>query len=323
MKVFLKVFILIIVLVVFAVVALVLFATITKYRPPERKQLLSNERPTILSETAELSLMTWNIGYSGLGDDMDFFQDGGRKMRTSLERTLHNHIQILYFLQENQDKDLILLQEVDKKARRSYNINTLDSIRNIFTGASIIYGKNYDVRFVPKPLSAPMGHVNSGIVTVSDAAPFIAERHSYPGSYPWPNNLFNLQICFTLNRYPVENGRELVVINTHNSAFYKGELREKQMNHIKEILVEEYRKGNYVIAGGDWNQCPPNFKPDFHFNHFDTIDLVRIPKDFLPDWQWAYDNKVPTNRRLQEPYYPAETLTTLIDYFIVSPNIKI
>lgn len=38
---------------------------------------------------------------------------------------------------------------------------------------------------------------------------------------------------------------------------------------------------------------------------------------------FAYDKDVPTNHRLTEPYHPAETLTTLIDLFIISPNVKI
>lgn len=31
-----------------------------------------------------------NIGYAGLGDNMDFFYDGGRRVRDSRERTARN-----------------------------------------------------------------------------------------------------------------------------------------------------------------------------------------------------------------------------------------
>ncbi len=301
---------------------LILFATLTRYSPEEKTLILHIDQPTVFSDTAQISVLTWNIGYAGLGDDMDFFYDGGKSMRTSRERTLENHRAILDFIRKNGHKNFLFLQEVDKESKRSYRINTLDSLQQLMPDTWHAYGKNYDVRFVPVPFYAPMGKVNSGIVSSSHAAPITSERFSFPGSYPWPSNLFNLQRCFLLNRYPVDNGRELVVINTHNSAFDDGNLRIKQLNYLGNILEKEYEKGNYVIAGGDWNMCPPDFEPEFFFNRFDTMDLMHIPKDFLPEWQWVYDATVPTNRRLQTPYDPATTLTTLIDFFLISPNIK-
>ncbi len=323
MKMVFKIILSIVVLVVIGLTILIVYATITKYRPQEKELLFYDKKPAILSGKAKLSLLTWNVGYGGLGEDMDFFYDGGSKTRTSYEQTLINYNKILSYLYQNKHKDFILLQEVDKKARRSYNINMYDSLQNKMEDFIFVYGKNYNVRFVPLPIYKPMGHVNSGIVTISNHNPFISERHSYPGSYSWPTNLFNLERCFTLNRYQVDNGRELVIINTHNSAFDDGNLRKKQMEHLKTVLTKEYNKGNYVIAGGDWNQCPPGFKPDFFFNDFDTVDLMYISENYLPKWQWAYDNTVPTNRRLSKPYDPAKSLTTVIDFFLVSPNIKI
>ena len=72
-----------------------------------------------------------------------------------------------------------------------------------------------------------------------------------------------LDRCFMVNRYPLENGKELLVINTHNEAFDPGEIRKAQMAYLKEFLLSEYAKGNYIIAGGDWNMSPPDFKPEF------------------------------------------------------------
>ena len=312
-----------IILLILVIGGLILFAAITLYRPAERTLVLTGDQPTLFSDTAQISIMTWNIGYAGMGDDMDFFYDGGKSMRTSRERTHENHKAILDFIGLNSHKDFILLQEVDKESKRSYRINSVDSLQQLMPEAWHAFGKNYDVRFVPVPFYAPMGKVKSGILTISHGAPIISERYSFPGYYPWPSRLFNLQRCFLLNRYPVDNGKELVVINTHNSAFDDGTLRKKQLDFLEKTLQKEYEKGNYVIAGGDWNMCPPEFEPDFYFNLFDTLDVMYIPKDFLPEWHWVYDANVPTNRRAKTPYDPASTLTTLIDFFVVSPNIKV
>ena len=49
-----------------------------------------------------------------------------------------------------------------------------------------------------------------------------------------------------------------------------------------------------------------------------------IAADFMPaDWQWVYDPKIPTNRSNRTVYRPGETFTTLIDYFLVSPNVAV
>jgi len=31
-------------------------------------------------------------------------------------------------------------------------------------------------------------------------------------------------------------------------------------------MLDEFGKGNYVIAGGDWNQNPPGYKPSGNYN---------------------------------------------------------
>lgn len=310
-------------LIILAIAILLVYSTITFFRPSDIEVIVSNEKSTLIDIDNEISVITWNIGYAGLGDDMDFFYDGGRKMRTSLERTKSNHQNILKYLSDHSYIDFLLLQEVDKNSKRSYYINTYDSLISTFPNASHSYGINYKVKHVPVPIFNPMGTVTSGIVTISNAIPFSAERYSYPGSYPWPGMLFNLQRCFLINKYNVSDGKELVIIHTHNSAYADKSLISLQMEFLKEVMLKEYEKGNYIIAGGDWNQSPPDFEPDFIFNLFDTINPAKIPTDYLPDWQWVYSPETPTNRNISTPYNPAESLTTVIDFFLISPNIEL
>ena len=94
------------------------------------------------------------------------------------------------------------------------------------------------------------------------------------------------------------------------------------MTYLKNFLIKEYKKGNYVIVGGDWNQCPPKFNPGFSDNLMDNTNRMDIEQDYLPEWQWAYDSKIPTNRRLVAPFDKKTTLTTVIDFFLLSPNIE-
>jgi exonuclease III len=167
-----------------------------------------------------------------------------------------------------------------------------------------------------------MGKVLSGIAVMGKKIPSSSVRYSFPGKYGFPKQLFMLDRCFLVNRYPLANGRELVMINTHNEAFDPGEIRRAQMEYLKDFVLEEFSAGNYVIAGGDWNQCPPDFKSDFSKN-ITLSGQMTIGHDFMPSgWTWAYDNTVPSNRTVTSAYNPSVTATTVIDFFLLSPNIK-
>jgi endonuclease/exonuclease/phosphatase family metal-dependent hydrolase len=154
------------------------------------------------------------------------------------------------------------------------------------------------------------------------STPITSIRYAFPGKYGFPKQLFMLDRCFLVNRYPLSNGKQLVLINTHNEAFDPGEIRKAQMEYLKKFLLDEYSKGNYIIAGGDWNQSPPDFRPEFTANKVNQAQMMLKP-DYLPqDWTWAYDNTVPSNRSVTEPYDPSVTTTTIIDFFLLSPNVE-
>ena len=116
-----------------------------------------------------------------------------------------------------------------------------------------------------------------------------------------------------------------LVINNHNSAFDGGKLKSIEMSHLRKFLLSEYAKGNYIVAGGDWNQCPPDFDPDkFKKKEDDHYFPVNISADYYPDgWRWVYDSDMPTNRKVTKAYNPSETFTTIIDYYLVSPNVEV
>ncbi|MEZ5071800.1 MAG: hypothetical protein R2751_12795 [Bacteroidales bacterium] len=210
------------------------------------------------------------------------------------------------------------------KSKRSYRINEYERIAALLGSHQAAYGKNYDVAFVPLPPSKPMGAVNSGLMTLSATAPSQVERHSFPGNYSWPMSLFMLDRCFLVHRFPLEGGVQLVLVNTHNSAYDDGSLRDRQMEYMKEFLMQETENGNHVIVGGDWNQTPEGKDPEFDEHPFDRDDYIVIPEDYpAPDWHWVYDPSVPTNRRVAAPYEKGTTPTTLIDCFLVSPGIAV
>ena len=298
------------------------YAFLSDFRPDSTTHIFEKKDAEAICGQKNYKFLIWNIGYGGLGRDMDFFYDGGKQVRPARQIVEKNIAAIESFISRQNDIDFFLLQEVDQKSKRSYKINEYLKIAKIFPRFYSNFGKNYDVFFVPVPLSDPLGHVLSGLQTLARFEPISVVRHSFPGNYAWPQGLFMLDRCFLVSRYKLDTKKELLVINTHNSAYDDGTLRSNQMKYLKNFLIREYEKGNYVIVGGDWNQCPPGFSPEFKLNLMDNKNRLDIKKEYLAGWEWAYDRKIPTNRRLVAPYDEKTSLTTVIDFFLISPNIE-
>ncbi len=329
LKKILRIFLLIIAIPVIGFIGLIVYAIASDYKPDEKELIAQAENPSVLKDSLSVSLLTWNIGYAGLDKDMDFFKDGGTKVITPKDKCLDNISFIGDFLLKNDTVDFILLQEIDRDSKRSYRIDQYEKIAGILSGHHPFFAKNYDVFFVPAPTTKPMGKVISGIAVYSKYIPESSTRYSLPGDFGFPTQLFYLDRCFMVNRYKLSGGKELVLINTHNEAFDEGgNIRKAQMERLKESVLKEYNSGNYVIAGGDWNQYPPDFKPAFPGNEEFTGQignyyLMGIESDYMPEgWKWIYDPTTPSFRTLIAEYDPATTPTSVCDIFLISPNIE-
>lgn len=233
---------------------------------------------------------------------------------------------ILNKVEEWKDADFIFLQEVDINSKRSYQLAESqllnEKLITFFSSIAI----NYQVNYIPIPITKPMGKVKSGIITYGKMKPTENVRFQFPSKFPWPKNLFMLDRCMLFQRYPLANKKELIIINHHLSAYDNtGTLKAAEMDYLKKLVLKEYEKGNYVVVGGDWNQCPPDFDPYTKMSKEEAdYDQSNIAKDFMPsDWTWAYDKSVNTNRKLVTEYKPNITFTTIIDFYLLSPNIEV
>jgi len=326
MKTFLKISLIIISIFVLLFVLFLAFFTITDYKPDATSDIHNTNHPDTLMQGDTLSIITWNIGYAGLGNEMDFFYDGGEQVRTTNENTQKNLSAISDFLSNTCKPDFILLQEVDKRAKRTYLIDETKHLAELFKEYNVFFAPNYKVRFVPLPITSPMGFVHSGLLCLSNPNPAKSVRLDLPGEYSWPMRVFMLDRCILLNRYPLNNGKEFVLLDIHNSAFDDGSLKKQEMDFIRDLVIREYEKGNYIAGGGDWNQNPPGLtdnklsKPDGYENFL----LSGIDVNFLPEqWQWCFGSKVPTNRSLRTAFNKKTSGTTVLDFFLLSPNIEV
>jgi endonuclease/exonuclease/phosphatase family metal-dependent hydrolase len=307
------------------VVVVIMIGTFTNYKPLEEELISELDLKFYLDDSKYYSALIWNIGYAGLGAEMDFFYDGGSKVRDNEDNVRRNIYQVSQFLQANDTVDFILLQEVDENSKRSYGLNIHEYLNLALPEHFPFYAPNYKVSFVPVPLFNPMGRVNSGLLTFSKHIPTSTERHSFPGNYSWPKSLFMLDRCFMSNRFMVNDSTDFVLVNTHNSAYDDGSLRAKQVQFISSWLQNEDDGGSAFLVGGDWNQCPSEeVAADLSHWNFDSANFSVLDTSMLSDsWKLYWDKVLPTNRRLNTPYQKENSQVTIIDYFLASSHIEV
>ena len=309
------------------------YLTLTEYRPPERER--ASVEPggrELIGAGDSFRILTWNCGYGALGDNADFFMDGGKMVFTSDEERVHRNIAGIAEAAAAMEPDMIFFQETDRNSARSYGIEETIELNNLLQqdydlAYTSSFAYNFNVRFVPFPIP-PIGRVRSGILTFSSARAREAERIQLPIPFKWPVRLANLKRCLLVERLPLKNvDKDLVLVNLHLEAYDNGEGKEAQTRMLREILEEEAANGNYVIAGGDFNQT------------FSSVDTSAYPQQegtwapglldtsgFGDGWQFLMDPSVPTCRSLDKPYEGADTDTFqhyVVDGFIVSSNIEV
>lgn len=250
--------------------------------------------------------------------------DGGSKVRPDSKDVVENNLAGISSVLEEQDADFYFLQEVDRDARRSYHIDELEYYEDAL-GLGGMYACNFKCDFVPYPLP-PIGKVDAGIVTMTDYEVSEATRISLPESFKWPIKTCNLKRCMLETRIPIQGSdKELVLINFHLEAYDSGEGKIAQSRMLSQKLQEEYDKGNYVIAGGDFNQT---------FEGMDTYPILDtenwmpgiIGTEDIPDhFSFAVSDNVPSSRLLNGPYSGnyEDSQVYVIDGFIVSDNLEI
>ncbi len=308
----------------------ILFLTIAEYRPKPVEKVPFTTGNQMLLHNKPVTLMTWNIGYAGLGKDEDFFMDGGKKVQPDSKAVVEDYFSGIKSTIGRHPSDILFIQEIDIKSKRTWKMNQYEAMKK-FTGKGGAFAYNYKCTYVPFPLPT-IGHIESGVSILTNFETSDAERHSLPVPFKWPVRLANLKRCMLITRIPVyENGgasgRELVLADFHLEAFDAGEGKIAQTKALKEFIESEYSKGNYVIAGGDFNQRFPG-STAFPAKWADGWLPGQLDANMLkPGWQFVFDDTKPTCRSNQRKYNDADAQAHnwqyhVIDGFIVSPNIE-
>lgn len=308
-----------------------LFLQLSEYRPPALVTLqVSNPHSQAVPINQSLSALTYNIGFGAYTPEFSFFFEGGAHSKAFSTQSAKQNMLANAHIINALELDFLLLQEVDINTPRGGHFDQMAFLQeHIKQPYSYTYAINHYVKFLAFPLLDMSGYVNSGLLTGAKYQVKQAQRINLPAYEQWPERLVFEKPCLTLYRMPTENNKELILINTHLSAYDEGgKARKAQLMALNEILTQEYAKGNYVLVGGDWNHVYPGLDPE-HFSKPYGIELAAYYHPFPVDifnpkhYQLGGDVSLPTNRSVARNYIKHQTYTSVLDWFLLSDNIQI
>ncbi len=266
-----------------------------------------------------LDLLTWNIGYAGLGHEADFVADGGRHLRTRSRSIVERNLVAIIKRLQAEESDVMLLQELSRDTYATHRVDVLTRVQEALPGYQLAFAPMMRVTGLPF-----VGNLVVGQGTFARHAISRAVRHALPS-----NRSF---LGITLQNFNVVESRlpsgdpnsEWVIFNVHLPAFDDGSLRSRHLIEVVRLMEAEHEAGHYVVAGGDWNHRLTATAFAYTTDEKDTAWLRDLPTDLIPDgWKWAIDPGTPTNRTLDQPYRPDVNYRSVIDGFLVSPNVEI
>ena len=283
-----------------------------------------------LTAGTPLRVVSYNVGFGAYSDDYSFFMDGGTESRARSADAVRENLGGAVEAVLDLDPDLLLVQEVDVDGTRSWHIDELAYIeeqlgRRYGNG---VFAQNYDSPYLFWPLTSPHGANKAGIAVFSKWDISGALRRSLPieGGFM---KLLDLDRCYSVQRIPTESGKELVLYDLHLSAYTSdGTIANDQLEMLFADMLAEYEKGNWCVAGGDFNK-------DLLGDGGETFGVTGpeytwaqpIPAEIIPEGiaivaPFDGGSPVASCRNADRPYGPDDFCVT-VDGFIVSANVEV
>ncbi len=268
---------------------------------------------------AQLDVVTWNVGYAGLGAGADFIADGGRRWRPGSRDEVAANLAAIENQLQDLAADVFLLQELAGPGPLTRGVDVLSGVRGALSTGQNVFTPTVQTGRLPG-----LGVIRVGKGTFSRWGMEDIRRHALPTKA----DVLGLTVQhynFLVHRLPVAGADwQWVILNIHLAAFDDGDLRRAQLQAVVDYMAEQYRAGNRVVAGGDWNMLLAHTAFPHTTAEKDKFWVRPLPAGVVPDdWQWVADAAVPTCRTLERPYRPGENYTCVIDGFLVTPNVQV
>ncbi len=228
------------------------------------------------SAPAVLKVLTWNVAFGGgTGESTDVHT--AEEVRRNLAAVAAG-IRL-------QDPDIVFLQEVDRRAARSGDIDQFQELRQATGfpyGCFVTTWKLNHLPFPYWPPSRQIGRIHSGQAILSRFPIEACARHPLPQPSEQPSwyNRMYLHRCLQTARLRIGPDRVLDVVNVHLEAY--GQANREDQARILAGLVGAPAAGMPLIVAGDFNAVPsgasmkggfPDEPTDFTTDR--TLEIIR------------------------------------------------
>lgn len=119
MKKPLKIILIILAVLVGLVAALLIWLTATQLNVKTETAVVTHGENSTASFAPgdSVSILTWNVGYAGLGEESDFFMDGGKQVRAPSKAIVEKNMDGIVSTVKELDADFTFLQEIEADPR--------------------------------------------------------------------------------------------------------------------------------------------------------------------------------------------------------------
>lgn len=300
-------------------VILMIFFLNAFYTPPKITKY-SWKLSTQISKN-DLEIITWNLGYGGLGKESNFVIDGGSDWLPKSKLVVKKNVSGIIKFIKSQTPDVFFFQEIAKASLINHRVSVFDAIVDTINQYQNIYISDFRTHLIPPPISTNSGlgvFAIPGLISSSESRLLPLEPRRV-GAFRKYYQMVISEVSTT-----VEN-KKWILINLHLAAFdSNADIRAKQLNEVRSFATEQYQRGNFVVIGGDWNlrlaqtEFPHQTEDKYLFWVHDLPDNA-----FPPNWTVVADPNIPSVRTVHQAYIPENNYVTIIDGFITSPNVEV
>ncbi len=233
---------------------------VSSYHPSaiENEAIVSLTDAPMVSKGQKIKLLSWNVQFLASNENNHFFFDKGTDpwpQQNILDKTALDIARII----KQENPDVILLQELDDGADRTFNEDQLQKLLMLLPKDYAVHTSSFywKAGFVPHPQI--MGSVGMKLSIISKYKLAKAVRYSLP-AITSDNILveqFNVKRAIHGAYLPVKEGGKLHILNTHLSAFAQGDnTMELQVALVNDLLKGIKDKGEMAVLAGDFNLIP-------------------------------------------------------------------
>ncbi|MBI1339025.1 hypothetical protein GC169_02275 [bacterium] len=267
--------------------------------------------PPSVPASEPLRVLTWNIGYGGLGEESDFIAEGGKRLRPPSRAVVEKNVAGVASILAREAPPVVFVQEAAGRGLLTRNVDVADGVRRALPRHRMVFAPDVASRLWPGDLRLVHGpavliEVRPGSTTVLDLPD---EPRALAGLVP--RNYRAIETDLDVS------GRPWTLINVHLAAYESSGVREWQLAAVLTHGAARAAEGRAVIIGGDFNLSLVEVSGG------EDADARPFPKDLLPrGWQIVSDGRA-TVRSKEGPWRPGVSRTSTIDGFIVSPNVRV